>query len=190
MNNLYRYIFLIFVLLLVFSCKFGKKEIEIENEKAVKTFSPKNFLDKQLQFPNYMFHYFRDSTTLVDSSFFHHDKLKLIHFVNLDCPNCLTDLQIWKELIPEFKECIIVFWLNDIENNDSLIYSLCNKFPMVYFISDYKECFECINDLVYPDLNLSTFLLDSENKIKLMGDPVNNKKLSSQYIQTIDKYNL
>jgi hypothetical protein len=44
-----------------------------------------------------------------------------------------------------------------------------------------------MNDLVYPDMNLSSLLLDGRNKIRLTGDPVYDKKLGSLYIQTLNE---
>jgi len=181
MSKIYHYIILFQLLIFAVSCNNrNTKEKKVEASTNV-------LINREIYFPDSMLLYSEDTVFIIDSSFFSDNKPKLIHSVNLNCGNCLYNLQEWEQLLPEFKACKIVFWLNDFEGNDSLIDSLCNRFPAVNFISDYHGCFECINDLVYPDMNLSSLLLDGSNKIRLTGDPVYNKKLGSLYIQTLNK---
>ena len=182
MSNKYQFIYILLFLLIVLSCKSEYKEKVFEN------FSPvPNIINKKIKFPEKMNLFTKDSIVVIDSLYFQNNQIKIIHLVNLDCSNCKEDLLIWKDLLADFYECNVIFWLNNTSDKEMLIKDLCNEFDTEYFVSEINGCFECINDFVYPNIDFNTILLDKKNKVKLIGDPINNRKLISEYINEIKR---
>lgn len=148
--------------------------------------SNKSYIDKEIIFPGESILFTEDTTILIDSAFFNNDMIKIVHLINVNCSNCLNELIRWNSFISMIEDdCEIIFWLNNTDNNEFKVQNLIQAENNIHFVSDHSQSFEHLNDLAYPDINLHTFLLDRNNKIKLMGDPISDKMLISEYMNTI-----
>jgi hypothetical protein len=114
---------------------------------------------------------------------------KVITFIDsADCVPCKMKLQLWNDLINEFKA------IPDVDIN----------FAMVLHGSDHNEIEKSLNDNKYLNpicinannsfsrannlseiKKYSTFLLDCDNKVIAIGNPVTNPKIKKLYKQII-----
>lgn len=113
-----------------------------------------------------------------------YDKYKrIITYINGDCPECITKLREWDSFMnlncknQEVKLQIMVS-----SNNFYFFESACEQIhfirPVVY---DTNATFISMNNL--NDEHLHTLLVDSKNRILLIGNPLNNKKLTDLYVR-------
>lgn len=117
------------------------------------------------------------------------DGLKIVAKINGDCYPCLINLRKWKsfmENIPHKEKMSFYFYL---VISDSLVYKNLNKkeihfdHPVIYdeFNKFHKENKLNSNSIFH------VMLLDSSNKVLLIGDPINNKKMTNLYKKVISQ---
>ncbi len=115
--------------------------------------------------------------------------LKVITFIDGNCGVCLNDLNKWKPLIEQFRSLAnvsFVFYVNAIDFDGLVKYvSDENPFP-IPLINDAENSFFIKNSLE-QDKMFQTFLIDSCNRILLIGNPIINEKIFALYKETIQK---
>jgi hypothetical protein len=112
------------------------------------------------------------------------DKYKrIITYINGDCPECIIKLREWDEFMSinsKNKEVKLQIMVSS--NNFYFFESVCEQMhfdrPVVY---DTNASF--ISKNILNDAHLHTLLVDSNNMILLIGNPLNNKKLTDLYIR-------
>lgn len=126
---------------------------------------------------------FNSATCRVDLT----QKKKVISIVDATCPTCiLGQLNRTDSLFHTFldsSQAVLLFVLNvNSEDSTSFMVSmqpLITAKGLIFWDSNYY--FETLNDLFTPDLSRRTFLLDEENEIILVGNPLFDPKLLSNY---------
>ena len=115
------------------------------------------------------------------------DRLKIIAKINGDCYSCLINLGKWKtfmENIPYKEKISFYFYL---VTSDSMVYKNLNKekihfnHPVIY--DEYNK-FQKQNKLNSNSI-FHVMLLDSSNRVLLIGDPINNEKMTNLYKKVI-----
>ena len=108
----------------------------------------------------------------------------IIYFSKLMCTVCNIDkIKDWDNIKEQFKKwkIIYVFSFNDAEETEIV------KALHEYYTSDYaiyldRGCeFERLNPVLGECPILHVFLIDSTNHIKIVGDPLYNKKMLKVY---------
>ncbi len=113
--------------------------------------------------------------------------LKIVTRINGNCYPCLKQLSGWKSFINEVsKEYSVSFYIY-IVVSDSSIYENINE-QEIHF--DYPIIYDIYNDFqklnkINSDNNLNSMLLNSNNEVLLIGNPVINKKMEELYVNTI-----
>ena len=112
---------------------------------------------------------------------------KIFTYVDsMGCTSCRLGLQQWKDLIDS---CRIQQWkisfLFVVHSNNYAMFEEAIKYfefdyPIIY---DHNNKFEKINR--FPVEPYRTFLLDKNNKVKLVGSPINNSKMWELYKRII-----
>lgn len=104
------------------------------------------------------------------------------------CLSCKLRLPMWKKLINQLdstfsKKVSVLFFLHS-ERNAELLHSLKeNSFDYPICI-DEEDKFNSLNH--FPsDMSFQTFLLDKENKVLAMGNPILNPKIKALYLKII-----
>lgn len=126
-----------------------------------------------------------------DSSIFQNSKI-LIYIDSTDCNACkVRNLIFWQETIDEYQT------LDENIHFIFLIFPKKEALPEVLAMVDeigYKNVFidmerEFMTQNTFLPANnfFHVFLLDSTNKIKLIGSPLNNKKMNKLYKKEIKK---
>lgn len=112
----------------------------------------------------------------------------LVYVDSTGCTSCRLQLQRWKQLIEEVdsvsnKSVQFLFYLTPknvkearyITRRDNFTYPLC---------VDLSNEIDQLNNFPKEDM-FHTFLLDADNKVKVIGNPVHNKAVHSLYIDAI-----
>lgn len=117
------------------------------------------------------------------------DRLKIVSRINGNCYSCLIKLKKWKtfmENIP-YKEKISFYFYLVI--SDSTVYKNLNKeeihfeHPVIY---DEHNRFHKLNKLNLNSI-FHVMLLDSSNRVLLIGDPIDNMKMKNLYKEVINQ---
>ena len=175
-------LFILILLPIFFSCKNEQKEKEKHIAQLVNEWQ-----GKEIKFPdNLIFTCYLTDTT--DFQIPQSEYKVLVYVDSIGCTSCKLQLHKWKELI---------------EYTDSVTQG---KIPFLFFFhpKDYKEiryllkrdgfdrptCIDMddrLNKLnKFPaDMTFQTFLLDKDNKVAILGNPVHNIAVKELYLKQI-----
>lgn len=170
-------LYILFLSLSLFSCNnYSKKQDMIE---IVKDWS-----GKEIKFPSS----FDISTYLKSDNNDLPDYKILVYIDSVGCSSCKLQLPEWKKFITQLdsitdKDIQFIFILHPKEIREVKIQAKLNKFNYpLYF--DKNNDFDKLNK--FPtDISLQTFLLDKNNKVILLGNPIQNPKMKELYINKI-----
>lgn len=168
--------------------RFIQKEINAnqkvldENWKMIAENAVKKYVGKKLILP------YADSVNFNEYDYSTVCKLpiKVVIFVDADCSTCLLKIHFWNEFMQELKSAgynkfqVIIYAYSSLEEN--LRYYMKSNWSHRWQF-DKEKSFIGNNELY--DRRLQTALLDAENKVLLIGDPLLNPKLRKLYIQVI-----
>lgn len=160
------------LLLLTFFCCFCQKREDDQLRRQVK-----EMLGKEVHLPPYRTAAGTDYT-----------KAKLVTRINGNCMPCIYKLSLWKPFIQKLDREYKVPVLFYVTVSDTLL--LKKVLSDIHFdypiIIDYNDDFLKNNHL--PDNSiLHTMLLDSTNRISLLGTPLNNMRLQKLYFERIEE---
>jgi hypothetical protein len=173
----------IIVLILMTYLHFSCKEFRLKKEvKKVVT----SYIDKEIIVPDTMIYYCNSGK--ISKHFISEDKMKIFVYIDGDCSKCVESLIEWQQFIENNNNtlcnCLIVFFITS--SNFNLIEKLLNEIKFKYsVVFDYKNAYLLKNNFNNPILN--TVLVDSQNRIILVGNPLGNLKLTDLYLNKINK---
>ena len=165
---------------LLFSCK------QTENEKLEKLLY--EWIGKEILFPHnpsFTIYGEQESDFKIPT-----DEYKIVHYLDsIGCISCKLNLKKWKEYI-EYMDSVThgkvpcIFFFHAKEKREVKISLKEESF-------DYPVCLDTANK--FHQLNhfplysiLQTFLLDKNNRIVAMGDPVTNPQIKELYLNLIN----
>lgn len=175
-------LFILLLLPIFFSCKNEQKEREKQIAQLVKEWQ-----GKEIVFPDNLI-FTRYVTDTTDYQIPNSEYKVLIYVDSIGCTSCKLQLHKWKELV---------------EYADSVAQK---KVPFLFFFhsKDYKEiryllkrdgfdrpvCIDLEDRLnkqnKFPaDMTFQTFLLDKNNKVAVLGNPVHNTAVRDLYLKQI-----
>ena len=144
----------------------------------------KEWLDKEIVFPDSStFTIYGEKSvdfTVLDSNY------KILTYIDsIGCSSCKLQLSKWKEFMSEIdsvsdKNVSFLFFLhpNNVREVKIKLKEERFKYPVCF---DYKDELNKKNKLLH-DINFQTFLLDSTNKVKLIGNPIYSNKIRQLYL--------
>lgn len=116
--------------------------------------------------------------------FFPNATYKIVSYVDsVGCMSCKLQLYKWKDFINRLQDVPVLFYMHP-KKVDELQYILEKNF------FDYPVCID-VNDSLnklnhFPtEMEFQTFLLDKNNKVVAMGNPVLNPKVKELYLKII-----
>ena len=180
MMKAYSYTLALIMLLMLPACK------QTQSEKLEKLL--REWTGKEIVFPN------NPSFTIYgeqEADFkIPNDGYKVVHYLDsIGCISCKLNLEKWKEYIAYMDSATngtvpCVFFFHAKEKREVKISLKEDNF-------DYPVCMDTANEFyqlnrfpMYPILQ--TFLLDKDNRIVAMGDPVTNPKIKELYLNLIN----
>jgi hypothetical protein len=147
----------------------------------------KEWTGKEIKFPDHSVFTIQGKDTVTMD--FHNTDFKVITYVDsIGCTSCKLQLHRWKELIAEMDSLtsgtvpfLFYFHPKDMKElryltrRDNFTYPVC---------FDEDDEFNSLNR--FPsEMTFQTFLLDKENKVIGMGNPVHNPKVKELYLMKI-----
>lgn len=172
--------FLIIAFILLFSC------IGTEKEKKI-TRLISEWSGKEVLFPKDMYFtvYGKDTIEYPVK----HSKYSIVSYMDsAGCTSCKLQPQMWKKYISLLHSAAVeevpVFFFMHPKNKEKLIDLLKNSYFNHPVCIDEDDTFNHLNH--FPsDMAFQTFLLDKDNKVVVVGNPVHNLKLGELYLQII-----
>lgn len=169
----------IFVLLFMISCT--------ESDKERFTRLVKEWERKQIHFPDHSVFTVQGKDT-VDFNFKDADYKVVTYVDSAGCTGCKLQLHRWKELMAEVDSLsdgkvpfLFYFHPKDIKELRYLTRKDGFTYPVCF---DGKDDFNRLNH--FPeDMMFQTFLLDKENKVVAIGNPVLNPKVKELYVRLL-----
>jgi len=145
-----------------------------------------SFIGKEIIVPDTMILY--SISGKISNHFISEDKMKILVYIDGDCSKCVESLLEWQQFIENnndtFLDCSIVFFITS--SNFNLIKNLLNEIKFKYIVVfDYENAYMLKNKFDNPILN--TVLVDSKNRIVIVGNPLKNKNLTDLYLYEINK---
>ena len=169
------------IVIMCFACTSSKKE----TEKKVS-----QFMGDTLKLPEKTEVLYKDSLYKKKFMLANKATLKIPTLLWGECHSCIADLKKWDEFYQFIKEkdnVTVLFYLytSDLKFfRKSLYKKEIHKYP---FIVDRNNRYLDNNDLPFKNKMYQTFLLDSNNRVILVGNPVYNDNLMKLYKEEINK---
>ncbi|MBE9511895.1 MAG: hypothetical protein IMY71_13575 [Bacteroidetes bacterium] len=177
----------IFSILLLLSITSGCSYIEKRKYKKYINRTVERLYKSELILPDSVKNF--DSISLPEFFYSNLHKCQIISWLDGNCHTCIQALRIWEEEIiqksnPDYVNFIFIIHPSDYEYFMKIIFpDISTDIPI--FI-DVNNDFVNVNELFMLDNYLLTFLIDTEGKIKLIGNPLNNQELQDLYFQEIN----
>ena len=108
------------------------------------------------------------------------NKFKIITSIDGSCHVCLEQLEEWNGIVQECDSTVIFLcFLNAFDNMtmEMLLEKKSYNFPLIF---DYEHSFLKENNISIHQ-EIKTFLLDNNNKVLLVGSPIENPKMWDLY---------
>lgn len=180
--NLFRLLFLF--LFLAHGCISPEKNAKKEIEREVR-----NCLGKQVLFPDSVYLIKHGTIVSVESNILFNEWYKIITFISGDCEKCFENLKEWESytesvrLIAEVNLIIVIVTTNMSAFEQTYLMKVPEKLTVI--VDSDMDIFR-INKLPY-NWELRTFLLDQQNRILVVGNPVTNIRINQLYKTQIEK---
>ena len=165
------------------SCHISKKEEENKNWKEYARDIINSHINKSLNIPDSVIYYDYQKND-IDSIF--NSTIKIIFNVDIDCTTCLMKFDYWNRFVKDIKnecdyEVPILAYINS-SSNENVHKSVNNLWAYAWV---YDKAFHFIDKNKLYDNRFQVVLLDQNNKIRLIGNPLENDVLGKLYKQTI-----
>ena len=173
----FRNLIIIFILFSLFSCGNQKKE---DIAALLKTWSGKEIL-----FPTNPVFTVQDKDTIDFSTL---GKYKILTYVDsIGCISCKLQLGKWKTFMEEvdslgMDSVRFLFFFSPEKRRDLLITLKSERFIYPICIDKENRLNE-LNHFPASDMNFHTFLLDKDNKVLAIGNPIHNPKVKELYLK-------
>ena len=175
----FRHFIIIFILFSLFSCGDQKKEDVAALLKA--------WSGKEILFPTNPVFTVQDRDT-IDLSML--EKYKILTYVDsIGCISCKLQLGKWKTFMEEvdslgMNSVRFLFFFSPEKRRDLLITLKSERFTYPICIDKENRLNE-LNHFPVSDMNFHTFLLDKDNKVLAIGNPIHNPKVKELYLKII-----
>ncbi len=164
-------LFLFFILLILTNCKSSsdRQFIELYQNKL-------NFIPQILPL--------EAQSTLENNTY------KIVTIINGYCTSCLDEFRLWYELKQKYeqiKNTPIIYYVcvEDIE----IIKPWIKKYKLTNTVIDKQQLYLKENNLYNYKSHLHTFLINNDNNIVLIGNPIYNPKVLNLYLKNISRAN-
>lgn len=151
----------------------------------------KEFYGEKIILHDSLYSYHNDTIELFYQIDFNTKKLKIFHFVSGDCLPCIQELYEWETFhheLQKYPDLQIVFIIQFVNATDFIQMYKQDIPPNYLLLFDPENKLHRINSLPSEKM-FKTMLLNFENRICLLGNPIYNKKLKELYKNIIKENN-
>lgn len=177
MKYLIKYFQIILLLVILFFFSDCNRTNNIQKE---------NYIGKKINFSDSLLLIKNDTLLFIEQNFYNTDNYKIVSIVKANCEKCVSDLNklsgFLKKLDGNF-EVLFMIDAVDFEYFKTHVYhQLDTSFNLIF---NKNNCFERKNELegIYNVFN--TFILNKQNEIVFIGNPVNDRDCKNEYINFI-----
>ena len=177
--------FIALFILLTSCAKSPGKLDSLEIKKSVK-----EWINRKLIFPDSLLQLKNDTLSSVKTERFKTRNLKIVTFISGECYSCVKTLNLWANLIDsldrfdkiEFIPIILTFDTDQFIND---FYTDSPKTLELYIDQDLKF----VTNYTLPnDFTLRTFLLNADNIVLLIGNPLYKNEVLKLYLEEIKSH--
>lgn len=176
-----RYIFLILFLFFFTSCTNTKKE---QMSSLIQEWN-----GKTIQFPKHLV-FTRFATDTIDYNIAKSNYKIVVYVDTVGCISCKLQLPRWKNFITQIDSIcnenisfLFFFQPGSTKELRNILYRDDFDFPICV---DVNEEFNKLNNIP-NEMMFQTFLIDSDNKVKLIGNPIHNVSVRELYLNEVSK---
>jgi len=114
--------------------------------------------------------------------------LRIVTYIDSTCSQCVEELENWKRYIADElnKDVQVLFFIRTLKL-DSLERSLSKVQFELPVIVDFDNSFINVNEISSNKIE-QTYLIDDENKVLLIGNPLYSSKIRNLYSSTISSF--
>ncbi|MEN6457037.1 MAG: hypothetical protein ABFD10_22520 [Prolixibacteraceae bacterium] len=162
-----------------------------QEKKAIESLV-QNCLGRKLLLPDSLVVYSPFNQYFMDSLEITRAYLKVYSYINASCPTCIEDISSWNEITPLFnKNNVPVVLVCGSKDNFELIKyfhetGVINEFSFPLFF-DINQQYLVKNNFMKESQHLQTVLVDGENNILLLGNPIHSMRIKKLYSKEIKK---
>lgn len=173
-----KYSFLYLILFVLFSSCSGNREIAARYEK---------WINREIIFPSDMVFTIQLRDTV--SFPFNKTQYKLLtHIDSIGCVSCKLQLDKWKKLMVEVDSLTdgdmqFLYFFSPERLSDVAYHLKINNFDYPVCV-DLKDSLDILNNFPKDDA-FNTFLLDKDNRVIAIGNPIHNLKIKELYLKII-----
>lgn len=155
-------------------------------ERATHTGVIAEWIGREIVFPEELVYQIKDDTIDLDLD---RPDFKIISYIDSSgCTSCRMKLAMWSELINELKSLpdvdVEVIMIVNSDDPKEITYLLQRDNYLNPVVIDRDNLFDQLNELP-PLSDHHTLLLDTENKVIALGNPVRNPKIKNVFLQHI-----
>lgn len=184
----HRYNFSQFIIVMVFVIAIIYIGCKRDQERKYLKETITNLLGKSITFPDTVTLLKGSDLIRIKTSSILGSEYSIIKQITADCPRCIHDLRLFQEVVTNkmdtsvVKPIFIIFTTNFLQFSENVLPEIKEIKPLVI---DTLNRYILENHLPLFDQRFHTFLLDSQNRILIIGDPTNPKigQLYKRYIQ-------
>jgi len=170
----------IFICLVLFSCSY---KTEVKNDLV-------KLMSNPITLPNKSVITFKGEDTLV-VDYFKSDYKMVIYADSMICTSCgITDILLWEPLIAyanTFNNRLKFYFIFSTPNSKEIRNALKTKLFNYPVLIDEKGEFKKLNPHLPKNKSLHAFLLDENNKVIMVGNPLRNKELEKLFYKQTQK---
>ncbi|MDE7459246.1 MAG: DUF1573 domain-containing protein [Muribaculaceae bacterium] len=159
------------------------------DKRAAHTNIIAEWVGREIVMPDDLVYQIQDDTIDLDLS---RPDFKIINYIDsTGCTSCRMKLTMWSDLINELKslpdvDVEVIMIVNSIDSKE-IVNILHRDNYLNPIVIDRDNLFDSLNDLP-PKSEHHTFLLDAENKVIAVGNPVFNPKIRDLFLRQIVEY--
>ena len=142
-----------------------------------------DFIGKEIVFPDSLSVIKNDTLQQQNKKFLNTGNKKVIHLFKADCGKCINSfnqlIQFFNELEGNF-DCLFFVYTSNYKFFKTHVYPQLNT--NFYLILNKNHCFEKNNKLEGTYNLFNTFIVNANNKIEYIGNPINSKNERGEFI--------
>jgi hypothetical protein len=171
------------ILIYIYGCSVNQERKRSKEIEKIVT----EWYGRKIVMPDSVFILINKKLSIPKEDPFHSINKKILTFISGDCEKCIYNLREWSILLDSIKtnnniKLIVIILTSDIEQfvekfNQDIPKEIIPYFDVYFkFLTTYN---------LPDDWALRTFLLDNNNRVLLIGNPIYNSKLKKLYLQKI-----